>query len=63
MLASMNGRPRDKLVARIPAPRIGDSADIAAYLCSPAAGYVTGIVLDVGLGVGSSIRWTAARQA
>jgi 3-oxoacyl-[acyl-carrier protein] reductase len=56
MLASMNGPTRDKLVARVPAPPHRRLADIAAYLCSPAAGYVTGIVLDVGLGVGSSIR-------
>ncbi len=59
--ASMNTAARDKLIAKVPQRKTGqprDIAEAAAYLCSPAAGYVSGVVLDVdgGLGIGSSIR-------
>jgi 3-oxoacyl-[acyl-carrier protein] reductase len=61
MLASMNDAARGKLVARVPAGRIGNPADIAeaaSFLCSEQAGYVTGVVLDVdgGISIGSSLR-------
>ena len=61
MLASMNAAARAKLAGRIPRRRIGqpeEIAEAAAYLCSAAAGYVTGVVLDVdgGIGIGSSLR-------
>ena len=61
MLASMNGPARDKLTAKIPMRHTGRPADIAeaaAFLASEAAGYITGIVLDVdgGISIGSSIR-------
>ena len=61
MLASMNEPAYNKLVAKVPVGHTGkptDIAEAAAYLCSTAAGYVTGVVLDVdgGLGIGSSIR-------
>jgi 3-oxoacyl-[acyl-carrier protein] reductase len=61
MLASMNGPARDKLTAKIPMRHTGRPADIAeaaAFLASQAAGYITGVVLDVdgGISIGSSIR-------
>jgi 3-oxoacyl-[acyl-carrier protein] reductase len=61
MLASMNGPARDKLTGKIPMRHTGrpeDIAEAAAFLASEAAGYITGVVLDVdgGISIGSSIR-------
>ncbi|MET7474850.1 SDR family NAD(P)-dependent oxidoreductase [Streptomyces sp. NPDC005648] len=61
MLASMNGPARDKLTHKIPMRHTGrpeDIAEAAAFLASEAAGYITGVVLDVdgGISIGSSIR-------
>lgn len=61
MLASMNGPARDKLTGKIPMRHTGrpeDIAEAAAFLAAEAAGYITGVVLDVdgGISVGSSIR-------
>ena len=61
MLASMNGPARDKLTNKIPMRHTGRPEDIAlaaAFLASEAAGYLTGVVLDVdgGISIGSSIR-------
>ncbi|WP_234364838.1 SDR family oxidoreductase [Streptomyces sp. RTd22] len=62
-LASMNDTGREKLIGKIPVRHTGDPTDIveaATFLCSPAACYITGVVLDVdggiGIGIGSSIR-------
>jgi 3-oxoacyl-[acyl-carrier protein] reductase len=61
MLASMDAAARQKLVARVPMRHTGDPADIAsaaAFLCSPEAAYLTGVVLNVdgGIAVGSAAR-------
>jgi 3-oxoacyl-[acyl-carrier protein] reductase len=61
MLASMNAAAREKLVGKVPQRVTGhptDIAEAATFLASPAARYITGVVLDVdgGLGIGSSIR-------
>jgi 3-oxoacyl-[acyl-carrier protein] reductase len=61
MLASMNDAARDLLVGKVPMKHTGDPSDIAegaAFLASEAAGYITGVVLDVdgGISIGSSIR-------
>lgn len=61
MLRSLSDTAAQRLTRRIPVGRVGhpdDIAEAAAYLCSAAASYVTGAVLDVdggmsaGLGLG-----------
>jgi gluconate 5-dehydrogenase len=53
---AMNGDPerRKKILSRTPLARFGDPDDIgqaAVYLCSPAAKFITGVVLPVDGGV------------
>lgn len=60
LLASLKSAAQERLAARIPMRRLGDAVEIAeaaAYLCSEAAGYVTGVVLDIdgGLSIGSAL--------
>ncbi len=54
MAAGVSGGQRDAYTALVPVGRVAtadDVADAAAYLCSPAAGYVTGQVLHVNGGL------------
>ena len=56
MRTALDGEParRDKILGRTPMGRFGDADDIgwaAVYLCSPAAKFVTGVVLPVDGGV------------
>lgn len=52
--ASVQGKARDALLAKIPLGRIGQATEVAeavAFLASPAAGYITGHVLRVNGGL------------
>lgn len=49
-----HGNMREALLRAIPARRLGESAEVASavgYLCTPAAGYLTGQVLSVNGGI------------
>jgi NAD(P)-dependent dehydrogenase (short-subunit alcohol dehydrogenase family) len=51
---SMNGPARDKFTNKIPMRHTGrpeDIAEAATFLASEAAGYITGVVLDVDGGI------------
>jgi len=50
MTASLSAEQRDALLANTPLARLGEPEDVAgavAFLCSPAAAYITGAVLSV----------------
>jgi 3-oxoacyl-[acyl-carrier protein] reductase len=54
MTDKLNDDQKSRILAQIPAGRMGDAADIAAavlYLASPEAGYVTGATLHVNGGM------------
>ena len=50
MTAALNDEQRGRIAERILLGRLGEASDIAgvvSFLCSPAAGYITGQVLSV----------------
>ena len=50
----LDGLPRDRVLPQIPAGRFGKPEEVAAaavFLCSEAAGYITGAVLNINGGV------------
>jgi 3-oxoacyl-[acyl-carrier protein] reductase len=58
MTAAMTDARKSEVLAGVPLQRYGTAEEIAAaalYLASPAAGYVTGVVLPVDGGVGMGI--------
>jgi 3-oxoacyl-[acyl-carrier protein] reductase len=57
MTASLADEPREALLAQTPLGRLGDPEDVAgavAFLCSPAAAFITGAVLSVDGGLAMS---------
>ncbi len=58
MTAAMTADRKDEVLASVPLKRYGSAQEIAAaavYLASPAAAYVTGVVLPVDGGIGMGI--------
>lgn len=60
LLDSLTPAARERFLSRIPSKRFGEPEEIAeaaAFLCSEAAGYITGAVLDVdgGISIGNAL--------
>jgi len=54
MTDKLTDEQKEKILAQVPAGRMGDPAEIGAaalYLASPEAGYITGAVLHVNGGL------------